>query len=134
MADTFKNLSAMAFAAIAGEFDRIRRVVASFVSSAPSKAAPGKRVEPRRLTLADQWAYLTEIVMGAATRAEEAARCHVSATQQLDLAQYALSSMIDELSAVMDMGGRVRRRGTLHVFGVAPAQAAVVPIGRAIAA
>ncbi|MBS0269700.1 MAG: hypothetical protein JSS54_12060 [Proteobacteria bacterium] len=75
--------------------------------------------EPRRLSLAEQWSQISGIVMGAASRAEEATRCHASATLQLDLAQYALTSLVDELSAVMDVGGR-RRRATVHVLGVAP--------------
>ncbi len=133
MADTFKNLVAWAFAVIAGGYEGIRRIVLlTFVATA-TEPTPVKRAEPRRLTLADQWAYLTDIVMGAASRAEEATRCHASATQQLDLAQYALSSMIDELSAVMDMGGRVRRRATVHVLGVSPSPS-LMPIGGAIAA
>src|SRR6185312_13025226 len=66
-------------------------------------------LEPRRLTLAEQWNSLSEIIKGAASRAEEATRCHTSAAMQLDLAQYALTSLVDELSAVMDVGGRRRR-------------------------
>lgn len=91
-----------------------------------------KAAEPRRLTLQDQWSRLSEIVIGAASRAEEASRCQASATLQLDLAQYALSSLVDELSAVMDMGGR-RRRATIHVLGVS-SQTLARPIGDAIAA
>ncbi|MBS0234446.1 MAG: hypothetical protein JSR99_13285 [Proteobacteria bacterium] len=91
-----------------------------------------KVVEPRRLTLQDQWNYLSEIITGAASRAQEASRCQASATLQLDLAQYALTSLVDELSAVMDVGGR-RRRATVHVLGIAPQQFAR-PVGDAIAA
>jgi hypothetical protein len=43
-----------------------------------------------------------------------------------------LTSLVDELSAVMDMGGR-RRRATVHVLGVASVPS-VRPIGDAIAA
>jgi hypothetical protein len=85
--------------------------------------------EPRRLTLAEQWELLSNVIRGAASRAEEATRCHASASLQLDLAQYALTSLVDELSLVMDMGGR-RRRATVHVLEVLPAR----PIGDAIAA
>ncbi|WP_290980170.1 hypothetical protein [Hyphomicrobium sp.] len=133
MADTFNNLAGRARSAILGGYAIARQfIVANFVS-APADPLPARRAEPRRLTLSEQWAYLTDIVMGAASRAEEAARCHVSATQQLDLAQYALSSVIDELSAVMDMGGRVRRRSTIHVFGTAQPVLSM-PYGGAIAA
>lgn len=85
--------------------------------------------EPRRLTLAEQWDCLSNVIKGAASRAEEATRCHASASLQLDLAQYALTSLVDELSSVMDMGGR-RRRATVHVLEVLPPR----PIGDAIAA
>jgi hypothetical protein len=91
-----------------------------------------KAREPRRLTITDQWNYLSDIIMGAASRAEEAARCHASATLQLDLAQYALTSLVDELSGVMEMGGR-RRRATVHVLGVTPSPSRRA-IGDAIAA
>jgi hypothetical protein len=133
MADTFQNLVAWAFSAIAGGYENIRRILVAASPIKVPEATPVRRPEPRRMTLADQWAYLTDIIMGAASRAEEATRCHVSATQQLDLAQYALCSMIDELSAVMDMGGRVRRRASVHVFGAAPSPL-LMPIGGAIAA
>jgi hypothetical protein len=88
-------------------------------------------IEPKRLTLAEQWTRLSDIINGAAARAEEATRCHVSAGLQLDLAQYALISLVDELSAVMDVGGR-RRRATVHVLGVQPPPPR--PFGDALAA
>jgi hypothetical protein len=73
--------------------------------------------EPRRLSINEQWGYLSDVIKDAAVRAEEVTRCHASAALQLDLAQYALTSLVDELSAVMDVGGR-RRRATVHVLGV----------------
>lgn len=132
MADTPKNLVATVFAAIVRGLATVRDLVSWPVAAGPAKWELPKLVEPRRLTLADQWAHLSEIVMGAASRAEEASRCQASATLQLDLAQYALTSLVDELSAVMDMGGR-RRRATVHVLGIASVPA-VRPIGDAIAA
>jgi hypothetical protein len=99
----------------------------------PAEVELPKPVEPRRLSLAEQWTYLSDVVMGAARQAQEATRCHVSATQQLDLAQYALTSLVDVLAAVMDMGDRVRRRATVHVLGVAHSPS-LRPIGDAIAA
>jgi hypothetical protein len=92
-----------------------------------------RRIEPRRLTISEQWDRISGIIVGAASRAEEATRCHASATQQLDLAQYALTSLVDELSAVMDLGGR-RRRGTVHVLGIAPPSPPRPTMGNAIAA
>jgi hypothetical protein len=85
------------------------------VTSGKAEMAP--YMEPRRLTLAEQWTSLSDIIKGATSRAEEATRCHASAAMQLDLAQYALASLVDELSAVMDVGGR-RQRATVHVLDV----------------
>jgi hypothetical protein len=92
-------------------------------------AQMSSRIEPRRITLAEQWAKLTAIIKGAASRAEEATRCHSAAALQLDLAQYGLTTLVDELSAVMDMQGR-RRRATVHILGVTPPR----PVADAIAA
>lgn len=133
MADTSKII----VASISAVFARGRAIVLQFLwwafADGPAENELPKPVEPRRLSLAEQWTYLRDIVMGAARQAEEATRCHVSATQQLDLAQYALASLVDELAAVMDMGERVRRRATVHVLGMAPAPS-LRPIGDAIAA
>lgn len=133
MADTPQIVIAKfrAAAAQAAGFGR-QLALWAFAGSAPNNNNR-KSVEPRRLSLADQWTHVTDIVAGAASRAQEAARCHASATQQLDLAQYALASLVDELAAVMDMNGRVRRRATIHVLGTAPI-APVRQIGEAIAA
>jgi hypothetical protein len=89
--------------------------------------------EPRRLALVEQWNYLSDIIKSAFVSAEEASRCHKSAALQLDLAQYALNSLVDELSAVMDVGGR-RRAATVHVFDVQASPVPRQPLGDAIAA
>ncbi|HET6388898.1 hypothetical protein [Hyphomicrobium sp.] len=123
MADTSKIRISGAFDAICGAIVRAGGPVFDFLTFRSTGRSPRevpRSPEARRLSLSEQWHRLSEIVMGAATRAEEAARCHASATLQLDLAQYALTSLVDELSAVMDVGGR-RRGATLHVLGVAPA-------------
>jgi len=98
----------------------------------PQKVESIQYVEPRRLTFVEQWAYLSETVKGALSRAEEATRCHTSAALQLDLAQYALTSLVDELSAVMDVGGR-RRPASVHMLDLPP-PFAPRPFGDAIAA
>lgn len=122
MADTSKIPVARAFDGICAAISRASASVFEFIRSqmtnSSAKETP-RQSEPRRLSLAEQWSQISGIVMGAASRAEEATRCHASATLQLDLAQYALTSLVDELSAVMDVGGR-RRRATVHVLGVAP--------------
>lgn len=133
MAETLKIIGARFSVAIARGLAIGREFVIWAFADVPQQVEPRRSVEPRRLSLADQWSRLSDIVMGAAQQAETATRCHASATQQIDLAQYALASLIDELSAVMDMGDRVRRRATVHVLGVAP-MPSLRPIGDAIAA
>ncbi|MFT3732748.1 MAG: hypothetical protein QM780_15215 [Hyphomicrobium sp.] len=133
MADTSKIAVAYISAAIQRAVSAAWQFAVWAFGEVAVQAELPKVSAPRRLSLADQWTYLNDIVMGAARRAEEATRCHASATQQLDLAQYALTSLVDELSSVMDMGGRVRRRATVHVLGVSHAPA-ILPIGEAIAA
>ncbi|WP_414464407.1 hypothetical protein [Hyphomicrobium sp. DY-1] len=133
MAETSKIVGARLSVAIAHGLAIVRQFVIWAFADVPETVEVRRPVEPRRLSLADQWSRLSDIVIGAAQQAETATGCHVSATQQIDLAQYALSSLIDELSSVMDMGDRVRRRATVHVLGVAP-MPALRPIGGAIAA
>lgn len=83
----------------------------------------------RRLTSEDQWARLSAILSSAISRADDAGRRQIAATQQLDLAQYALSRLSDELAAVMIVPGR-RDRAPVYRFEVAaPRQ-----LDRAIAA
>jgi len=81
------------------------------------------------MTLAEQWNRLATVIKTAVSRADEATRCQAAAAMQLDLAQYGLTTLVDELSAVMDMQGR-RQRATVHVLEVAPPRV----LGDAIAA
>jgi len=112
---------------------RIRAAVQSRFARLPKKSEIRSFVEPRRLGLAEQWGHLSDTITQALSRAEEATRCHTSAALQLDLAQYALTSLVDELAAVMDVGGR-RQRATVHIFDVQPPPVAPRPFGDAIAA
>jgi hypothetical protein len=80
-----------------------------------TQMAPYK--EPAPMTISEQWNRLTSIIQTAASRADDAARCHAAAALQLDLAQYGVTTLIDELSAVMEMPGR-RPRATVHVLEV----------------
>ena len=73
--------------------------------------------EPRRLTLAEQWKCLASVIEGAASNAEEAMRCHTLAAMQLDAVQYTLTSLVDELAVVMDVGG-LRKQATVHVLEI----------------
>jgi hypothetical protein len=81
------------------------------------------------MPVAEQWVRLAHVIEGAARHAEEAMRCHTSAALQLDVAQYALTSLVDELAAVMDVGG-LRKQATVHVLEIPPTRF----IGEAIAA
>lgn len=132
MADTPKIQFARVFAAISSVARSFFQLVGPRAAANTAESEMPRQLEPRRLTIAEQWNYLTDIVVGAASRAEEATRCHASATLQLDLAQYALTSLVDELSAVMDVGNR-RRLATVHVLGITPSSSPR-PIGDAIAA
>lgn len=108
---------------------KLRRPAISQFFSKSQKANQPPIREPRRLSLADQWACVSGIIRTAVTRTDEAVRCHSSAALQLDLAQYGLLTLVDELSAVMDMQGR-RRRSNVHVLELPPSRV----IGDAIAA
>ncbi len=132
MADTLKIQVARVFTAILTVAASLFHFAGPRAAANTAKSEMPHQLEPRRLTIAEQWNYLSDIVVGAASRAEEATRCHASATLQLDLAQYALTSLVDELSAVMDMGGR-RRLATVHVLGITPSPSPR-PVGDAIAA
>jgi hypothetical protein len=125
---------------LVGDFSTVSRVIArvrdaSYLRFVQSRAKTNIAVdrEPRRLTLVEQWNSLSNIIKGAFFSAEEASRCHKSAALQLDLAQYALTSLVDELSAVMDVGER-RRVATVHVLDVQPPPIAPRPLDDAIAA
>jgi hypothetical protein len=132
MADTLKILAVRVSVAISSAATSFSQLAGLRAPVNNAKSEMPRQLEPRRLTIGEQWTYLADIVVGAASRAEEAARCHASATLQLDLAQYALTSLVDELSAVMDVGNR-RRLATVHVLGIASSPAPR-PIGDAIAA
>jgi hypothetical protein len=137
MADTPKIRVASLWAAISMAAAPIFNFLSSQITPPPVKDMPRRigprQIEPRRLTISEQWSHISGIITGAASRAEEATRCHASATLQLDLAQYALTSLVDELSAVMDVGGR-RRRATVHVLEIAPPSPPRPTRGNAIAA
>jgi hypothetical protein len=89
---------------------------ASFVPVRRSKTI-ASRALPQRLTPAGQWAKLSGILHNAIESASAARTLQGAAGQQIDLAQYALSALVDELSAVMLMPGRRAGGATLHLFG-----------------
>ena len=120
------------FSAISRARAWVRGMIYSRITERNRNAVPARNTEPRRLTLVEQWNSLSDIIKGAFFSAQEATRCHKSAALQLDLAQYALISLVGELSAVMDVGG-FRRPATVHVLDIQP-QPAPQPFDDAIAA
>ena len=79
---------------------------------APRTAA---KAQLTRITLAGQWQALSGTLSQAIGRAEQAHVLQAAATRQLDLAQYGLSTLMDELSAVMIVPGR-RESAMVHRF------------------
>ncbi|MGQ0457281.1 MAG: hypothetical protein ACT4OU_09480 [Hyphomicrobium sp.] len=77
-------------------------------SQASIAAAPRQSVE-------QQWSRLSAVLKSAIDGAEDAHRRQAAATQQLDLAQYALHTLGDELAAVMTIPGR-REPASVHVL------------------
>jgi hypothetical protein len=123
-----------AFAALAG---RIRAsLTPPRVFTRPSVAKTS--VNSVRLTGADQWSALSRVLTRAVVGAEEAGRLQKAATQQLDLAQYGISTLVDELSGVMTLTGRRDRLATLYVLGAgsnsAASNAGPTGAGQALAA
>ncbi len=93
--------------------------VAPLMSWRQISPSPGSGALSREpLSSTDQWAKLSGVLTSAIARADDACRRQVAATQQLDLAQYALSTLADELSAVMSLPGR-RERAPVYRFEVA---------------
>ena len=69
------------------------------------------------MTLTEQWSKLAAILTNSVEQAETAEKLQKAATQQLDLAQYALSNLVDELATVMAVDGRRDRMATLYTLG-----------------
>ena len=123
------NFLDKAAAAISRGFADFGQFINWRIGSGSENCSTLSALELPRLTLVEQWARLTDIIKSAILGAEEASNCHASAAMQLDLAQYALTSLVDELSAVMDVGGR-RKRSNIYVLEILPPR----PFGDAIAA
>jgi len=87
--------------------------------------------QPRPLALADHWSKVTSILSSAVDGARVATEMQSAATQQLDLAQYGLITLVDELSTVMTIPGRSRRSATVHAFGASETRTL---LGQALAA
>lgn len=91
--------------------------------------------QSRPMTLADQWAKISTVLIGSVDGARIATEMQSAATQQLDLAQYGLITLVDELSAVMNIPGRRNRSATVHAFnGASESFQALTGKGRSLAA
>lgn len=117
-----------AFAKRRGGFDGI---------SGRDAVAPQQSVSQgcRPMSLADQWSRVTSVLVQSVDAARVATEMQSAATQQLDLAQYGLITLMDELSGVMTIPGRRTRSATVHAFNSAVENAEPLPpLGRAMAA
>lgn len=109
-----------AYAALAGLAARFMPRVGAFEQVSRGRTittGAAHTASAQRLTAADQWSKLSNILQTSVGRATAAEQNQLSATRQLDLAQYALTTLVDELSAVMTLPGRRSRTATLHMFG-----------------
>ena len=97
---------------------------AGLPSSASARHEAVPVATPKRLSLAEQWIRLTGVLSTAISGAQNAGQLQAAATQQLDLAQYALSTLMDELAAVMTVPGR-REPASVHVLETASAARSV---------
>ncbi len=68
-----------------------------------------------RLGAAEQWDRVTEVLTRSSGQASHARELQGRALQQIDLATYAFSSMVDELGAVMALPAR-REPAVVHLF------------------
>ena len=103
---------AAAVVAVAGRFER--------ADAAPVRSVSAAAVAQRPMTLAEQWSKISAILERSVDGARVATDKQSAATQQLDLAQYGLITLVDELSAVMALPGRRSRTATVHAFSGAP--------------
>lgn len=69
-----------------------------------------------QIPLNQQWAMIAGFLGEAARAADEARKLQKIATQQLDLAQYGLVTLRDELAAVMAIASRRDTTAVVHLF------------------
>lgn len=86
-------------------------------SRRPESALQAAQNTPvRTLSIADQWSKLASALERAQRSVEHAKSLQAAATQKLDLAQYGLQTLMDDLAAVMTVPGR-RQAAPVHVLG-----------------
>lgn len=98
-----------------------------YASSVPAVAAGALRGEPRRLDAAAQWAKVSTVLSTSIAGARAVADLQATATQKLDLAQYGLSTLMDELASVMVVPGRRQRAQVVHHVMYRAPQSPVAP-------
>ena len=69
-----------------------------------------------QISLKQQWAMIIGLLGEAGRAADEARKLQKVATQQLDLAQYGLVTLRDELAAVMAIASRRDTSAVVHLF------------------
>lgn len=139
-------------ATVAALLSALRSTARSYLRRMPMKAAndsvandsaavggAAKSVAaPRALNIAEQWSRLSGILTTAISGSETVREMQAAATQQLDLAQYGITTLVDELAAVMALPGyegpRQSRLATVHAFSYAADAGPRAPLGHALAA
>ena len=86
-----------------------------FKASRPILAGTSARPLIAMLSAAEQWARVSGVLNRSNSQASQARALQGRAAQQIDLATYALNSLIDELSAVMALPAR-RELAVVHLF------------------
>jgi Asp/Glu/hydantoin racemase len=130
-------------ALVRGQLSRIWQVSASFTAACraaltttfavrPTTAQPVVAVKAatvlvakragERIGAAEQFARVAGVVSSAIETVTDVNRRQAAVAQQLDLAQYALNSLSDELSAVMSVPGW-RERAPVYRFEPVPVRA-----------
>lgn len=72
-----------------------------------------------RLGAADQWGRLASVINTAIEGAAAADQKQAAALRQVDLAQYGMTKLMDELEGVMALPGRPSRTAKLHEISAA---------------
>lgn len=107
----------------------------SIRSTSVQAASAAAVAQSPRLDLADQWNKLAGVLSTAIEGVGSVREMQAAATQQLDLAQYGIITLVDELAAVMNLPGRQARPATVHAFAAHADYPARKPAsGRALAA
>jgi hypothetical protein len=96
-----------------------KRADSTLRSPAPLGTAP-LRPAPVRMSADEHFDRLASVIVSATGRADDAGTYQASAARKLDLAQYGLTTLMAELSAVMIVPG-YQRPASLHVLDRAPA-------------